>query len=239
MNAFEEWLRENTHLSESSIYKYAHAIGSISKDMMEQGVLSTDLASLSAIQLDVCIKRILDNPFFENKNTVGNHMYSNALKQFRMYRAVDHIDDRAEVQNAISEYAVTSETEREALVKSRVGQGLFKKRLLAKYDNRCMITGISNTKLLIASHIKPWAVSNNIERLSEDNGFILTPTFDKLFDCGLISFRNDGEMLISTQLSTSDKAKLQLSSPISVNLKSTPQMLMNLEYHRDVIFVRK
>ena len=87
-------------------------------------------------------------------------------------------------------------TEKEALVKSRIGQGKFKKDLLVYWDSQCAVTGFSGEGLLRASHIKPWRDSNNTERLDKFNGLLLSPSYDAAFDCGYISFTNGGELLI-------------------------------------------
>ena len=176
-----------------------------------------------------------------SKNNTGNNMYSNALKQYRMFRVStsDEVAKPEEVQKAISGYANLNETDRIAIVKSRVGQGLFRKRLLEKFDGTCIITGVTVKKLLVASHIKPWAVSNNEERLSEENGLLLSPTYDKLFDFGLITFTNQGRIFVSSQLSSEEKAKLHISSDITYDLKLSSKMKENLDYHRDIIFVKK
>jgi len=85
-------------------------------------------------------------------------------------------------------------TTKEQLVSSRRGQGKFKKRV-AKRERSCRVTGETNKSLLIASHIKPWKVSSNSERLDGDNGLLLAPHVDKLFDRGLISFSDSGDLL--------------------------------------------
>ena len=59
-----------------------------------------------------------------------------------------------------------------------MGQGQFRKKVLQKYESRCIITGIDNPRLLLASHIKPWAVSSNAERLNSENGLCLSPAYD-------------------------------------------------------------
>ncbi len=235
------WIKENTSLSDSSIYKYSHAVNTISKEMHQKGIIPVDLFAMSELQCDIYLPIILKDPDFISKNSTGNNMYSNALKQYRLFRTAtsDKVVDQAEVEKAISDYATLAETERIAIVKSRVGQGLFRKRLIDKYKGACIITGVSAKKLLVASHIKPWAVSNNEERLSEENGLLLSPTYDKLFDYGLISFSNQGNMIISSQLSDEDKTKLHLSTNIQYDLKMSSKMMEHLDYHRDIIFVRK
>ena len=240
INDLSVWIKENTSLSNSSIYKYSHAVNTISKEMRQKGIIPVDLFAMSELQCDIYLPIILQDPDFISKNSTGNNMYSNALKQYRMFRTAtsDKIVDQAEVEKAISGYATLAETERTAIVKSRVGQGLFRKRLIDKYKGACIITGVSAKKLLVASHIKPWAVSNNEERLSEENGLLLSPTYDKLFDYGLITFSNQGNMIISSQLSDEDKNKLHLSTDIEYDLKMTSKMLEHLDYHRDIVFVK-
>lgn len=207
--------------------------------MMAKGVISTELIYMSALQLDVSIPIILNNPAFIAKDQKGNHMYSNALKQFRMFRNVEHTDNAAEVETAIAQYGTYTETEKETLVKSRIGQGVFKKRLMEKYQGRCVITGLQTPCLLIASHVKPWAVSNNDERLSPENGLLLLAHYDRLFDSGLISFTDNGRMILSRKLPANDKTILGLTAGIECDLKMTPELKTNLEYHRDVVFMRQ
>jgi len=241
INDLSVWIKENTSLRDSSIYKYSHAVNTISKEMHQKGIIPVDLFAMSELQCDIYLPIILKDPDFISKNSTGNNMYSNALKQYRLFRTAtsDKVVDQAEVEKAISDYATLAETERTAIVKSRVGQGLFRKRLIDKYKGACIITGVSAKKLLVASHIKPWAVSNNEERLSEENGLLLSPTYDKLFDYGLITFSNQGNMIISSQLSNEDKSKLHLSTDIEYDLKMSSKMMEHLDYHRDIIFVRK
>jgi len=97
------------------------------------------------------------------------------------------------------EVLVTKKTEQEELRKSRLGQGKFRKQLL-RLRKSCYVTEISDERLLRASHIKPWKDSNNSERLDPFNGLPLTPNYDALFDQGLISFHDDGRIIISNDL---------------------------------------
>ena len=239
VNDFSQWLERNTNLSDNSRYKYSHAVATISNEMQQEQVLCEDLFALSAVQLDIFIPLILNNPAFIKKNKTGNNMYSTALKHYRMYRAanISTLTDE-EIKRTIASYDSLNTTERTALVKARVGQGVFKERLLKKYNSSCIMTGISSPKLLIASHIKPWAVSNNEERLSGENGLLLSPTYDKLFDYGLITFSDSGSLIISSQLPKSDIDKLHISNHNIYELKASSIMLRNLEYHRDIIFVK-
>ena len=95
-------------------------------------------------------------------------------------------------------------TERSGLVTTRVGQGAYRKSILHRWEYKCAATGYNDLKILIASHIKPWRDSIDKERLDVDNGILLSPDFDALFDKHLISFENSGKIILSSQLETSD-----------------------------------
>ena len=133
---------------------------------------------------------------FITKNTRNNHMYSNALKHYRYYvHAVCEHGENVEYLDSIKNNSAIPETQRTAIIQSRVGQGVFRKLLMEKYSGSCIITGLDHPKLLVASHIKPWAVSTNAERLSVDNGLLLSATYYRLFDCGLITFKKTGKYI--------------------------------------------
>jgi hypothetical protein len=83
------------------------------------------------------------------------------------------------------------ETEKEALVLARRGQGLFRTRVQS-VETRCRVTRVERHEHLRASHIKPWRVCTNEERLEGENGLLLTPSIDHLFDGGFISFEQGG-----------------------------------------------
>ena len=88
------------------------------------------------------------------------------------------------------------ETTREAIIRARRGQGLFKQRVI-EIEKRCRITGVDNLVHLVASHCKPWRDSTNEERLNGENGLLLTPSIDHLFDRGFIGFEDNGTLIIS------------------------------------------
>ncbi|WP_347261969.1 HNH endonuclease signature motif containing protein [Rudaea sp.] len=91
------------------------------------------------------------------------------------------------------------ETQRVQLAKARIGQGLFRKRVVL-LDGECRVTGVTDQRVLIASHIKPWRTSTNAERLNGHNGILLSPHVDALFDEHLITFENDGQMHVHSSL---------------------------------------
>jgi len=89
---------------------------------------------------------------------------------------------------------VPSITERDALTKARLGQGLFRHRV-SELEPACRVTGLARQQFLVASHIKPWRSCDNSERLSGANGLLLSPHVDKLFDRHWISFDSGGELI--------------------------------------------
>ncbi len=127
-----------------------------------------------------------------------------------------------------------SETEKQQLVKARIGQGLFRERLLSMWG-QCCITGCDHVSILRASHIKPWRDSTNEERLDAFNGLLLSPTFDALFDKGLISFTDSGEMLIAETLSEQSRGALGCDNRQKVALRA--EHVQYISWHRSNIFV--
>jgi len=122
-------------------------------------------------------------------------------------------------------------TERRGLVTSRVGQGWYRQEILKKWGNKCSITGCSITDILISSHIKGCFECNEDERLDVDNGILLSPHIDSLFDKHLISFEDDGSIIISDKVSKEDLVILGVSN--SIRLKVDDGMKKYLKHHRN------
>lgn len=89
--------------------------------------------------------------------------------------------------------------ERTSYVRTRVNQHFFREVVLTNYKSSCAITGIAIPSLLIASHIKPWAIDQS-NRLNPSNGICLSALYDKAFDKGLITFDNELRVVISSNL---------------------------------------
>jgi hypothetical protein len=129
------------------------------------------------------------------------------------------------------------ETEREAIIRARRGQGRFRENV-ASVESACRITGITNTAYLIASHIKPWRHAENDERLSRHNGLMLAPHADFLFDRGFISF-GDGRLLVSDVADTKSLTRLGLDPEKRKEVGAfNDQQEQFLEFHRREIFRR-
>lgn len=146
----------------------------------------------------------------------------------------DYSDVFEDIENQQVSLSDLSETEKDTIIKSRMGQGLFRELLIQVWGG-CAITGIDCFSVLRASHIKPWRNSSNPERLDPENGLLLTPNFDVLFDRGFISFNDGGEILISKKLDNSLQESFGLHKGIRLR-KISERNKKYLSYHRDNVF---
>lgn len=122
---------------------------------------------------------------------------------------------------------------KEAVVKVRVNQGVFRDKLLQNFSC-CCLCGASNKNLLIASHIKPWNVCEPEEKLDGDNGFLMCPNHDRLFDQGWITFSDAGRIIISDSLLERDRIALNVRDNMQISL--TDKNKKYLQYHRNDVF---
>lgn len=127
-----------------------------------------------------------------------------------------------------------TDTEREALIKARIGQGDYRNDLLA-YWGGCAVTDCTIPALLRASHIKPWRAASAAERLDPYNGLLLTPNLDLAFDQGLISFDDHGQILLGSDLDPDSARALNLHSHLRLRqIEARHQGY--LAWHRDNLF---
>lgn len=122
----------------------------------------------------------------------------------------------------------------ERLVTARTGQGRFRENVL-RVESTCRITGLSNSTYLIASHIKPWRNSDDEEKIDGNNGLLLSPHVDKLFDQGWIRFNNDGRFEPSPILDPAVFAAWKIEPSRNPQGFNTRQQEY-LEYHRTAVF---
>jgi hypothetical protein len=152
----------------------------------------------------------------------------------------DVIAEIRETDQAVCSLAMTeaglNSIDQEVIVKSRgVGQRFFRGNLLKLWQGKCAVTGTQIPEILKASHIKPWRSSDMTEKLDPFNGLLLVPNLDTLMDIGLISFADNGEILISPKLPESDRTKLHVHRELhllSIHLQSLPY----LDFHRAQLF---
>ena len=130
------------------------------------------------------------------------------------------------------------ETDRLALIRARKGQGLFKERV-SKIESRCRITGVENPVHLVASHCKPWRDSTNDERLNGENGLLLTPSIDHLFDRGFIGFENNGALIISPVAHRPSLQRMGIDTTKAVNVGVfTSGQKQFLDFHRNAVLLQ-
>ncbi len=127
-------------------------------------------------------------------------------------------------------------TETERLASARIGQGDFRYALLALWGGACPILGIDHPALLRASHIKPWRSATGRERLDPFNGLLLTTNIDALFDAGLISFTDDGSMLVSHALGEQNLGRMGISREAKLHGLSERHSPY-LAHHRAEVFL--
>ena len=145
--------------------------------------------------------------------------------------------DIVQIEKIEKDSALTS-TEKEQVIKSRRGQGMFRNRV-SEIENCCRVTRVDRPEHLVASHIKPWRVSHNKERLDGENGLLLTPSIDHLFDNGYISFRDNGALLVSPTAHQVTLIKMGVPRNKEYNVGAfTHTQAQYLEYHRDSIFLK-
>ncbi len=146
--------------------------------------------------------------------------WNNAIQEVEDYKSTELLN--------------VDETERDAIIRSRVGQGRFRASLIEMWG-QCSVTGCQTIEVLKASHIKPWRFSTNSERLDPYNGFLLLPNIDALFDLGLISFQDGGEIIFSKRLSYLTVYMLNMNTDMRIQ-KIDNRQLPYLKFHRENIF---
>ena len=164
------------------------------------------------------------------------------LLKFAQSNNINLLSAIEENKNEIEEVKIFEEintaniesTEKEQLIKARKGQGKFRQNV-EKLENKCRVTGISAKNLLIASHIKPWRKSSNLERLDGNNGLLLSPHIDKLFDQGWISFLANGDLIFANNEVVTILRLWGINLPINVGSFSNKQ-IEYLKYHNQNVY---
>ena len=173
--------------------------------------------------------------FFKDfaKNNFPKMVNFSVSQNYQIYNLTDDLDDNLlnDIEEIIGEKI---STEKENLVKCRIGQGVFRDKLIEHWEG-CSVTGLTQNDILIASHIIPWSKANHKQRLDPFNGLLLLPTLDKLFDKGYISFSNNGSILISKLLSNYDI--LGINEDMKIKIQEEHAKYLN--YHRNEIFKKE
>jgi putative restriction endonuclease len=171
------------------------------------------------------------------KNVLTN-IYSFYFRIFVDYKTdiVPYHSPEEEKQLSDIEKSMIPAREKQVLANARIGQGEYREKLLEECPF-CPFTLVNDERMLIASHIKPWADSNDDEKIDPKNGFMFTPTYDRLFDRGFISFENDKTLLVSPWLSPMNQKHLDIYIGKKIDkLPLDTNRLFYLQYHREHIF---
>lgn len=164
------------------------------------------------------------DPSFAATSTLKDNVEKSTMPH-KKKRTIKSIND---ILIKISEL---SETEKDSICKQRIGQGLFKDLLRDKYNCKCALCDISTENMLIGSHIKEWTSSTDTEKLDVNNGLLLCAHHDALFDKHLISFQDDGSLIVSPLITPAESTNLRLTE--IKKLTVTDEMKPYLAYHRN------
>ncbi|QKQ26432.1 HNH endonuclease [Candidatus Reidiella endopervernicosa] len=182
---------------------------------------------MELIKIEGGVKNI---PIFQQRNSTGKGMCSCALKTFIEYRKSEFTEElEQDIEHIIIDDSISA-TEKTVYINARVGQGRYRRELIGRWK-ACALSGFRDTRLLVASHIKPWNASSNKERLDSFNGLLLLPNLDKVFDLGFITFENSGRIIISDYLE--EISNLGIQPDMQVILEAPHQKY--IQYHRDVV----
>ena len=174
-------------------------------------------------------KSIVSGKKYNTSNEIGYSLYQKVMTLIQC----DHDEEIiSKIETNVKNLKLEG-MEKEIYIKTRINQGIFRDRLLNKYHS-CCLCNVSNPKLLIASHIKPWVKSEAKEKLDSDNGLLLCPNHDALFDSGYISFDENGRIMISEKLNEIDAIFMNVNKNMKIILSSKNKEY--LEYHRNNIF---
>lgn len=214
------------------------------EDHIEQDILFWEGEEKHGSDQRIIEKRDSIHVFFREKHhkpfiylgraiLLGRRVNTTRPSQFT-FRLVDRkITQESIVEEVRSSYQL-SETDKEAIIKSRRGQGVYRKNSIQLWKT-CSVTGFTRANILIASHIKPWKVSANAERIDHFNSLLLVPSLDKLFDTGYIGFEPNGKILISEKINLTDRKRIGISNDL--RLRQVPEDTKSyLQYHCDYKF---
>jgi len=159
-----------------------------------------------------------ETPDINKKNRIGIKFF---LKRIGVSIPVNPaeftVQSMVQEPSNILEFNLPTVTERTGLVTSRVGQGAYRKRIIHRWEYKCAVTNFNKLDILIASHIVPWSKATDHERLDVNNGILLSPTYDALFDKHLITFDNKGKIQLSDQIEFSAYQKIGVTGKEQIN----------------------
>ena len=232
---FNQWLIRRGNIKRATILHYAGAVyGTISRVVGRPVYEITDKDEFEKLFSELIVR-----PDFIALDKRGNRMYSSALKKYKAFLqdaeylrpfVVSDLDD-------IQADPTLGETEKLRLTAARVGQGKYRSDLIRLWNGHCSVTGYTDSRVLIASHIKPWFAASNKERLDPFNGFLLTPNLDKAFDIGLITFNPKDQGRIVFSKAIIEPVELGINDKMFVPLLNE-RVADYLNYHKNEVFIK-
>lgn len=207
------------------------------KQLTHAGVYVNSKDNGYRILRTICLPLISYLRFMKVKDETGNTLY-----YVKLFADFDAVWQRKTLPNIFT-YGLKKIQKQNKKKKlkaenrnARDGQGKFRDLLIEEFSS-CPITKISDERLLIASHIKPWSVSNETEQIDPNNGLLLSPLFDKLFDGGFITFTDDMKLVKSKWISPKNWERIGLKDDqYFQDLRLNESRRIYMEFHRHYIF---
>ena len=171
------------------------------------------------------------------KNQAGRLLYY--FKMFVDYKSdlITYVmrDEEQQEERICNDQKLSTKV-KDSLIHARIGQGDYRRKLLGECPY-CPFTMVSDERLLVASHIKPWVLSDDKEKVDPKNGFMLTPTYDRLFDRGFITFEDDKTLVVSPWISPMNQKRLGIyTGKLMDMLPMDEKRKKYLAFHREYIF---
>lgn len=231
----------NPHLLRNNVQKNEVIVfGNPDKSMILQNPLEVNRTLLEelSIELNISSNQTEKAGISSRLKNYGRFILLNDSQVELLLQKVNPLQNESflKLQEELESPIVLDRTEIESVVKTRIGQSIFKKALFA-VEKKCKLCGVSDERFLVASHIKPWSQSNNQERLDVNNGLLLCPNHDALFDKSYISFDDKGLILISDSLDEVSKVFLNINKTMNIRMNERQRKYM--EWHRENKFYIK
>ncbi len=234
---YREWLLTEIGRKASTARDYYHAIY---KDSINSLLVSAGLSPLfqatSSEQVRHSLEVLMQLEEFRSINRNAHNRYTATIRRYVEYmRYLETADLEKEDVSEIENLADLTETQRNYLISCRLCQGEYRQQLLDLWEGRCSVTSVSQNQMLIASHIKPWRLSNARERTAPANGLLLIPQLDRAFDQGLITFHEtSGKIVISPHFEEYEQTGIFKTMKLRMLPPDTKDYL---EFHRENIFL--
>lgn len=181
---------------------------------------------------------LASNPYIGRQKDVDGSMRNVWIFPLKKIGAaeddVNWLERIKKLENLLKQDGLVTDTEKERMVKIRIGQSKFKQKLVLR-ECKCALCGVIDANLLIGSHIKPWRDATNEERLDVNNGLLLCPNHDSVFDKGYITFDENGQLIVSNQLDEITKMFMNVNPKFKLHV--TDNMKGYLQWHFENIFI--